>query len=270
MVKMVAPMYSVLAPDVIKNYSPSEDKIFMWHIVKRAHAESLASIAKEYRLPVARLIEFNFPGSVKAGRVNPDIVNWYLFYHVRTHCRRLTRDGHNYMFKGGEKVAIPHIGHVELGEPTFFVPTNTQFKIRQLANLNVSKIVAADFSIFQIWDQKAGTCSFYTYWAGGLSASLTPGWLSATSEGPWNDMVVTKAVAVNQFSGAARFTTGGAGSRTLNYITFISLPPETVTVPSPVPLQTGFTLGIGGGTSVGDLKLELVGTANGVLPFKGP
>ena len=89
-------------------------------------------------------------------------------------CRHVTRDGHNYMFKGGEKVAIPYLGRVNVGEPVILAPTNTQFKIKQRANLNVSPIVATDFLIFQIWDEKAAKCSFYTFWAGGVSKSLSP------------------------------------------------------------------------------------------------
>jgi len=270
MVKMVAPLYSNLAPDVVKSYSPSGDKVFKWHTVKGGYTESLVSIAKQYGIPIAKLIEFNFPGSVKAGRVDPDVVNWYLFNHRRTHCHSITRNGYNFMFSGGEKIAIPYLGRVDVGEPKILAPTNTEFKIKQHANLNVSKIVAADFSIFQIWDQKAGKCSFYTYWAGGMSKSLTPGWLSATLAGDWNDLSVTKPIAVNQFTGATRFTTGGGGNKTWNYINFMGLPPGTETIPNPLPIKTGFTIGIGGGTSAGKMNLELVGTPDGLLPFKGP
>jgi len=270
MVKMVAPQYSNLAPDLVKSYSPPEDKINLWHTVKRGHAESLDTIAKQYGIPVETILEFNFPGSVKAGRVDPDIVNWYLFNHQRTQCRDITRNGFNYMFSGGEKIAIPYLGHVDVGEPVILAPTNIKFKIKQHANLNASLIAAADFSIFQIWDEKAGKCSFYTYWAGGISKSVTPGFLSATLAGRWNDFSVTKAMAVNQFTGATRFTTGGGGSVTKNYINFMDLPPGTQTIPNPLPLNTGITIGIGAGTSIGNMKLELVGTPDGLLPFKGP
>jgi hypothetical protein len=269
MVKIVAPKYSFLAPDVTKSYSPPEDKINVWHIVNSGK-ESLATIAEQYSVPAYKLIEFNFPGSVTAGRVDPDIVNWYLYNHVRTRCRAVTRDRHNYMFSGGEKIAIPYLGQVEVGEPVILAPTNTQFKIKQHANLNISKIVALDFSIFQIWDEKAGKCSFYTFWAGGLSKGLTPGFLSATDAGPWNDMEVNKPIAVNAFTGTTRFTTGGGGNTTWNYIDFMGLPPGTQTLPSPLPISTGFTYGLGGGSSVGDMRLELLGTSDGLLPFKGP
>src|SRR5215216_6105325 len=35
-------------------------------------------------------------------------------------------------------------------------------------------------------------------------------------------------------------------------------------------IETGFTVGIGAGSSVGTLQLELLGTRDGLLPFKGP
>ena len=57
---------------------------------------------------------------------------------------------------------------------------------------------------------------------------------------------------------------------TVNYINFMDLPVGIQTMPNPLPLNTGFTIGIGGGTSVGDMKLELLGTPDGLLPFKGP
>ena len=133
MVKMVAPPYSNLAPDLVKSYSPPEDEVSVWHTVKSGHTESLDSIGKQYGVPVEKHIEFNFPGSVKANRADPDIVNWYLFNHVRTRCRDVTRNGYNYMFSGGEKIAIPYLGRVDVGEPTILAPTNTRFKIKQHA-----------------------------------------------------------------------------------------------------------------------------------------
>jgi len=78
MVKMVAPAYSSLAPDLIKSYSPPDAKIKIWHTVKNGHSESLLGIAKQFEVPVQRLIEFNFPGSVKNDTALPDVVNWYL------------------------------------------------------------------------------------------------------------------------------------------------------------------------------------------------
>jgi hypothetical protein len=88
--------------------------------------------------------------------------------------------------------------------------------------------------------------------------------------GPWTDFNVTKPMAVNQFTGATRFTTGGAAWWTKNYINFMALPSGTATDPNPLPIDTGFTIGIGAGTSVGTMRLELLGEPGGLLPFKGP
>src|SRR5215813_15578507 len=166
MVKKTPPEYATLNMAAIVSYIPPEDKVAAWHIVSKRR-ESLAAIAAQYGIPAARLIEFNFPGSVKNDRVNPDVVNWYLFHHQRFRCQDTTQDGLNYMFRGGERVAIPHLGTVEIGEPEIIRSRNVNFRIRMHANLNASAVVAVDFSIFQIWDEKAGLCSFYTYTASG-------------------------------------------------------------------------------------------------------
>ena len=134
MVKMVPPAYPGLAPGSAKSYSPPEDKVFKWHTVT-PNKESLDSIAKQYGVPVEKLIEFNFPGSVRAGRVNPDIVNWYLCNHKRTRCMRII--GYNYVFTGGEKIAIPYLGSVEIGPIVLHPPTG----IRKVAVLTSNEVV---------------------------------------------------------------------------------------------------------------------------------
>jgi hypothetical protein len=271
MVKMVAPAYANLGMDLIISHSPKEEKVSTWHTVRDGQTENLQTIATKYGVPVTTLIEFNFPGSVKNGRVDPDIVNWYLFNHQRFRCRVTTRDGMNYMFRGGEKVAIPYLGQVEIGEPEIIRSRNTRFKIRMHANLSASIVAAGDFSIFEIWDEKAGLSSFYTYWAGGVAGGVIPRlWLSATFKGPWNDFMVTKAIGANQFSGPARFTTAGGASVSKNYINFMGLPLGAQTLPNPLPVNTGFTLGIGAGTSVGKMELVKAGEPDGLLPFRGP
>src|SRR6266849_629628 len=271
MVKKVPPDYANLNMAMIVSYVPPQDNIATWHTVSKRR-ESFVAIATQYGVPVARLIAFNFPGSVKNDHVNPDIVNWYLFNHERFRCHDMdaTQNGLNYMFRVGQRVAIPHLGTVELAEPEIFRSRNISFRIRMHANLNASAVVAVDFSIFQIWDEKAGLCSFYTYAASGYAGGLIPGgWLSATLKGPWNRFTVTKAMGANQFTGPARFTSGGAGPWTKNYINFIALPPGTQTIPNPLPIDTGFTIGVGAGTSVGDMNLVMAGTKDGLLPYKG-
>src|SRR5262249_45617316 len=155
------------------------------------------------------------------------------------------------------------------GDPEIILSRNTNFKIRMLANLNASVLGAIDFSIFQIWDEKAQICSFYTYRATGVAGGPIPGaWLSATTAGDWTDLTVSKAMGVNQFTGPTRFTTVGAGPISWNYINFMDLR-GAQTIPNPLPISTGFTIGVGGGTSVGIMKLETVGTKDGLLPYRG-
>ena len=73
MVKKTPPEYATLNMAAIVSYIPPEDKVAAWHTVSKRR-ESLAAIAAQYGVPAARLIEFNFPGSVKNDRVNPDVV----------------------------------------------------------------------------------------------------------------------------------------------------------------------------------------------------
>jgi hypothetical protein len=109
------PKYLVLNPDGVKSYRPNETSVSAWHTVKSAK-ESWLSIAKEYGVPAARIIQFNFPGAAEDGRIVPEIVNWYLRYHVGFQCPE-TEDRKNRRFKGGERVAIPFLGTLEIGEP---------------------------------------------------------------------------------------------------------------------------------------------------------
>jgi hypothetical protein len=115
---------------------------------------------------------------------------------------------------------------------------------------------------FQIWDPAHSVSSLYEYTGGGIGVSVRS--VSATMSGPWNDFRTTGPVAVNEFGGAARFTTGGAGSYTLNYLNMMQMPRGTATSPNPLSLSTGFTVGAGGSTTVGYMALVTTG------PFVGP
>lgn len=120
MVKMIAPAYAQLGQNVMLSSRPNEDKVATWHTVRtqNGRVENLQTIAQQHGVPVAKLIEFNFPGSTKNGRVDPDVVNWYLHNHQAFRCRRATSDGANFMFNGGEKIAVPFLSTVEIGDPT--------------------------------------------------------------------------------------------------------------------------------------------------------
>ena len=119
MARMIAPSGAQLGKDVLLKFRPSPDRVSQWHIVRMRNGriDNFQTIAEEHGVPVARLLELNFPGSTKSGRVDPDVVNWYLHNHTGFRCQRSTSDGANFMFTGGEKVAIPFLGQVEIGEP---------------------------------------------------------------------------------------------------------------------------------------------------------
>ena len=149
---------------------------------------------------------------------------------------------------------------------------NIKFRIRMLMNLNVSKIGAIDYSMFQIWDVENKVCSFYHYAALGESQSLpNMPWLSATLEGPWNDFEVTKPVGVEQFHGKASFQTIGFANWSMNNLGLYGLPDHAATIPAPLAISTGFTIGAGKGSSVGRMILHVVGTGtpDGVLYYNG-
>jgi hypothetical protein len=268
MVKMLPPKYAYLDPQLVKSYSPQAEKVSCWHIVKHGLSDTLDGIAERYRVPSETLIEFNFPGSVTNGRIDPHVVNWYLFNLNRTRCRRATHDGHNYVLTGGEKIAIPFLGSVVLGEPVILTPTNTRFKIRQVLDVSVSKALTAEGAYFQIWDEQAGLASLYVFEGVGYSYSGIPIPISVTLSGPWNEFRVTKSISVNQFEGKTRFSSQGAGSVTDNRLDFMALPSGTQTIPASLPLNTGFTFGAGWGTSFGIMTL-LKYDPDGLRQFKG-
>jgi hypothetical protein len=62
--------------------------------------ESLASIAKDHGLDAWDLIDFNFET-----KRTPECVNWYLHNYLR--CTKVTADGYNYSFSGGEVIHLP-------------------------------------------------------------------------------------------------------------------------------------------------------------------
>ena len=100
------PKYLSLNPAAIKGYRPPDPEVDKWHVVTNGRQENFTTIAARYLLPVEKIIEFNFPGTVENGRVVPEIVNWYLRHHDEFDCPE-THDRINRIFKGGEKIAIP-------------------------------------------------------------------------------------------------------------------------------------------------------------------
>ena len=150
--------------------------------------------------------------------------------------------------------------------PAPSIPTSTAFRIRMLGGLSVGTFgLQADQLYFQIWDHAHSLTSFYVYFAGGAGRSVRLP-LSATLQGPWNDFTVTRAIRVNDFGGPARFTSGGSAWFTWNYLNMMGLPPGAATVPRSMRISTGFTMGIGAGTTVGDMRI----VDPTPWPFSGP
>jgi hypothetical protein len=125
--------------------------------------------------------------------------------------------------------------------------------------------VVSELLIFQIWDYQNRLTSFYKYLGGGAGRSVGPV-LSATLAGPWNDFHTTAPLQINQFGGAARFTQAGLAWWTSNHLNMMGLPPGVATVPRSLSINTGFTIGLGASTTVGDLKI----VDPTPWPFSGP
>ncbi len=64
--------------------------------------------------------------------------------------------------------------------------------------------------------------------------------------------------------GAARFTTSGVGPFSVNFLNMMGLPSGVATVPNPLKIDTGFTVGLGLSTSLGNMLRGFTG------PFSGP
>jgi len=142
--------------------------------------------------------------------------------------------------------------------------TTTQFRVRLLAGLSRGLGPAqVELLFFQIWAPSLSLTTFYEYLSGGLGKGAGVS-LSATMKGPFNDFATTSAIATTDFAGAARFTTSGIGPFSVNFLNFMSLPSGVKTVPNPLKIQTGFTIGIGMSSSVGKMTPGFTG------PFSGP
>lgn len=110
------PKYLALNPEGIKSYRPPDHEVNKWHVVGPTGREGWITLQNKYGVPAARIIQCNFPGAAEHGKIVPEIVNWYLRHHRGFGCPE-TADRKNRRFKGGERVAIPFAGSVEVGEP---------------------------------------------------------------------------------------------------------------------------------------------------------
>jgi len=116
----------------------------------------------------------------------------------------------------------------------------------------ISGALAIDGIFFTIWDKENGIACLYIYIAIGLGVSfkILPN-VSATTHGPWNPFTTEKPMSCWQFGRWARFTTIGAGSKSLNWITMET--PRGIDNVSSLRINTGTTLGAGMSTTIGDI-----------------
>lgn len=142
--------------------------------------------------------------------------------------------------------------------------TATKFKIRLLGALSSGIGVAQiEKLFFQIWAPSLSLTTFYEYSSVGFGKGAGAS-MSVTLKGPFNDFATTSAIATTDFSGAARFTTSGVGPFSVNFLNMMGLPSGVATVPNPLKIDTGFTVGLGLSTSLGNMLRGFTG------PFSGP
>lgn len=89
----------------LKRFRPSNDITFKYHDVTEKK-QGFLWLSQNYGVTPNQIIGLNFPGAIENGRIIPEVVNWYLHYHVEFNCPE-TFDKKNRVFKGGEKIAIP-------------------------------------------------------------------------------------------------------------------------------------------------------------------
>lgn len=147
-----------------------------------------------------------------------------------------------------------------------------RFKVRMLGGgafskpgkvlkLKPSAGVAVDVIAFQIWDTTNNLASIYVYTGGGAGAGFY--WVSTTHVGPWNDFQTSAPISSAQFGGFTRFTTGGAGPHSINFLNMVGTPPGVKDVYIEF-FETGLTVGAGVSSTVGPMFL-----VDGPGQFKG-
>jgi hypothetical protein len=142
--------------------------------------------------------------------------------------------------------------------------TTTKFKLRMLGGLSSGiGVVQIEKIFFQIWAPSLSLTTFYEYSSGGFGKGAGAS-MSVTLKGPFNDFTTTSAIATTDFGGAARFTTSGVGPFSVNFLNMMGLPSGVATIPNPLKIDTGFTVGLGLSTSIGNMLAGFTG------PFSGP
>ena len=133
--------------------------------------------------------------------------------------------------------------------------------------------LVADILFFEIRDRQNQLSAYYVYTGGGLGASWPV--ISASHVGPWNHFRTSRPVNIEQFEGAARYTTAGAAAWTFNVFHILDTP-DGVDAVYLEGFETGFSSGAALSTSAGYLWLvgettkQSVSPAPQVIPTQKP
>ena len=145
-------------------------------------------------------------------------------------------------------------------------PMSTRFRLRLVGDITLSGAprlrprpfrvgvgAATDAMMFEIQDVENNVTAFYGYSGLGAGAGFNAAWLSGTDTGPWNSFTTSAPMNVGDFGGPSRFTTGGGGDYTVNWLHLLGTPEGVDAVY--LGIDTGRTYGVGISTTAGPLQL---------------
>lgn len=141
----------------------------------------------------------------------------------------------------------------------------SRFRVRLLGDLTLTGVPrfrpprgrigagpAADAMLFEIQDTEHRLSAVYGYSGIGIGVGFSAAWLSGTDAGPWNDFTTSGPMNVGDFGGFTRFTTGGGGNYTVNWLNITGTPEGVDAVY--IRINTGTTYGVGATSTVGPLQ----------------
>ena len=137
-------------------------------------------------------------------------------------------------------------------------------QIAKLFKVKIGAGIGIDGIVFLIWDTNNNIACFYVYIGLGLSVGLSAlPKVSVTTHGPWTSFTTEKPMHCWQFGRWARFTSAGAGSHTVNWITMET--PKGIDNVESLAIETGTTWGAAASTTIGDII-----RATQPMRFSGP
>jgi len=129
------------------------------------------------------------------------------------------------------------------------IPLSTEWAIRYSSGGSGGVVIGVDSALYDIADTKNHIHSYYEYSGDivGWSPEVMP--ISITGAGSWTTFSTSDAINIADFDGACRFTTGGAGPFSKNYLRLTPKAGATTT-PNPLEIDTGFTFGVGASVTI--------------------